>query len=191
MMLKLALLLVSTLMLNGCATVISATTGDEGVQENRGRRSIGAMFDDSSIETSVKVNLDAADERLKNSHINVVSYNGVVLLVGQVASQELKNLATRVANTPTRVKVVHNELEVAGATTLLARSNDALLIIGKARNIALYISQRMAAENCDAVIGFLADMDCVIADFLQSLIRKLTVFLFGFLQAQHIGLGGI
>jgi osmotically-inducible protein OsmY len=127
MMLRITLLFVSTLMLNGCASVISATTGDDGVQENRGRRSIGAMFDDSSIETGIKVNLDAADEGLKNAHINVVSFNGVVLLIGQVASQDLKNLATRVANTPTRVKVVHNELEVSGATTFLARSNDALL----------------------------------------------------------------
>ena len=126
-MLRITLLFVATLMLNGCASVISATTGDDGVQENRGRRSIGAMFDDSSIETGIKVNLDAADEGLKNAHINVVSFNGVVLLIGQVASQDLKNLATRVANTPTRVKVVHNELEVSGATTFLARSNDALL----------------------------------------------------------------
>ena len=57
----------------------------------------------------------------------MVSFNGVVLLVGQVPSQELKNLATRVANTPTRVKAVHNELEVAGVTTFLSRSNDAWL----------------------------------------------------------------
>ena len=126
-MLRIALLFLSMLALNGCATVISATTGDEGVQENRGRRSLGAMLDDSSIETSIKVNLDAADQRLKESHINVVSFNGVVLLVGQVASQELKNLATRVANSPSRVKIVHNELEIAGATTLLVRSSDALL----------------------------------------------------------------
>lgn len=126
-MLRIALLLVSMLALNGCATVISATTGDEGVQENRGRRSLGAMLDDSSIETSIKVNLDAADQRLKDSHINVVSYNGVVLLVGQVESQEMKNLATRVASSPSRVKIVHNELEIAGATTFLARSSDALL----------------------------------------------------------------
>lgn len=126
-MLRLALLLVSVLGLNGCATVISATTGDEGVAENRGKRSLGAVFDDSSIETGIKVNMDAADERLKNSHINVVSYNGVVLLVGQVESQELKNLATRVASSPSRVKIVHNELEVGPASSFLVRSGDALL----------------------------------------------------------------
>ena len=116
------------LLLNGCATVISATTGDDGVQEDKGRRSMGAMVDDSSIETSIKVNLNAADELLKKAHINVVSFNGTVLLVGQVPSQEVKNLATRVTRTSSsRVKEVYNELEVAGTTTFLSRSNDAWL----------------------------------------------------------------
>lgn len=126
-MLRIALFLASTLLLHGCASVISATTGTEGVAENRGKRTLGAVFDDSSIETGIKVNLAAADERLKNAHINVVSFNGVVLLVGQVDSQELKNTATRVANSPSRVKLVHNELEVGPPSSLLTRSADALL----------------------------------------------------------------
>lgn len=115
-------------LVNACATVISATTGDDGVQEDKGRRSMGAMVDDSSIETSIKVNLNAADEQLKKAHINVVSFNGTVLLVGQVPSQDVKNLATRVTRTSSsRVKEVYNELEVAGTTTFLSRSNDAWL----------------------------------------------------------------
>lgn len=114
--------------LNSCASVISATTGDEGIQEDRGRRSMGAVVDDNSIETTIKVNLNAADEQLKKAHINVVSFNGTVLMVGQVPSQEMKNLATRVARTSSsRVKEVYNELEVAGTTTFLSRSNDAWL----------------------------------------------------------------
>jgi osmotically-inducible protein OsmY len=126
-MFRLALLFSFVLLLGGCATVVSTATGDEGIQENRGVRSLGAMVDDSSIETTIKVNLRAADEALKNSHIGVTSFNGVVLLVGQVPSQELKNLATRVATSSSRVKTVHNELEVAGVTTFLSRSNDAWL----------------------------------------------------------------
>lgn len=120
-------LLFMLVLVQGCATVVSTTTGGEGVREDPGRRSVGTMIDDSSIETTVKVNIDAADPALKSSHINVVSFNGVVLLVGQVASQDLKNLATRVATSSTRVKTVHNELEIAGATTFLSRSNDAWL----------------------------------------------------------------
>jgi osmotically-inducible protein OsmY len=127
-LLRLGILLNVLLLLNSCASVISATTGDEGIEENRGRRSMGAMMDDSSIETTVKVNLNAADEQLKASHINVVSFNATVLMVGQVPSQEIKNLATRVArSSSSRVKEVYNELEVAGTTTFLSRSNDAWL----------------------------------------------------------------
>ena len=128
MMLRLGILFSMLCLLNSCATVISATTGDEGIQEDRGRRSVGALVDDNSIETTIKVNLTAADEQLKNSHINVVSFNGTVLLVGQVPSQDAKNLSTRVARTSSsRVKEVYNELEVAGSTTFLSRSNDAWL----------------------------------------------------------------
>jgi len=116
--------------ISSCASVISATTGNEGIQENRGSRSMGAVVDDNSIETVIKVNLNAADEQLKKAHINVVSFNGTVLLVGQVPSQDIKNLATRVARTSSsRVKEVYNELEVAGATTFLSRSNDAWLSV--------------------------------------------------------------
>ena len=126
--LRLGLLCSVLFLLDGCASVISATTGDDGVEENRGRRSMGAMVDDGSIETTIKVNLNAADEQLKNSHINVVSFNATVLLVGQVPSQDMKNLATRVArSSSSRVKEVYNELEVAGATTFLSRSNNAWL----------------------------------------------------------------
>ncbi len=125
---RLGLIFSFLFLLNGCASVISATTGDEGIQEDRGRRSMGAVVDDNSIETTIKVNLNAADEQLKKAHINVVSFNGTVLLVGQVPSQEMKNLATRVARTSSsRVKEVYNELEVAGTTTFLSRSNDAWL----------------------------------------------------------------
>jgi osmotically-inducible protein OsmY len=125
-MARLILLFSLLLSIQACSTVVSTATGGEGIQEDPGRRSVGTRIDDMSIETAIKVNLAAASEALKNSHINVVSFNGVVLMVGQVPSQELKNEATRVATTSrSQVKTVHNELEIAGATTFLSRSNDA------------------------------------------------------------------
>lgn len=118
-------LLFSSLLITSCSSIISATTGDDGFSENPSRRSLGTIFDDNGIETAVQVNLNAADEALKNSHIRVVSYDNRVLLVGQVPSQELKDLATRVAtSTSRRIETVHNELEIAGDTNFLARSSD-------------------------------------------------------------------
>ena len=114
-----------SLFATSCASIIS-TFSDEGIEEDPTKRSMGAAIDDSSIETVIKVNLNAADDGLKKSNISVTSYNGVVLLVGQVPSQDLKNLATRISTSSnSRVKTVHNELEGAGVTTFLSRSNDA------------------------------------------------------------------
>ncbi len=127
-LLRTGFVLCMLLLISSCASVISATSGDDGIEENRGRRSMGAVIDDGSIETTIKVNLNAADELLKKSNINVESFNGTVLLVGQVPSQDMKNLATRVArSSSSRVKEVYNELEVSGATTFLSRTNDAWL----------------------------------------------------------------
>ncbi|HSP30425.1 MAG TPA: BON domain-containing protein, partial [Halomonas sp.] len=55
------------------------------------------------------------------------SYNGVVLLAGQVPREELKELAEKVTKQVQRVKVVHNELTVGENLSLLARNNDALI----------------------------------------------------------------
>lgn len=118
-------LLCLTLTFTGCASVISTLNGNDSIQEDQGRRTTGSRIDDGSIETMVKVNLNAADDALRDSNIDVVSFNQTVLLVGQVPTQELKNLATRVATTSnSRVKTVYNELEVAGDTSFLSRTND-------------------------------------------------------------------
>lgn len=117
--------LCSTLAITACASVISTLNGNDSIQEDQGSRSTGSRIDDGAIETMIKVNLNAADDALRESNIDVVSFNQTVLLVGQVPNQELKNLATRVATTSnSRVKTVYNELEVAGDTSFLSRTND-------------------------------------------------------------------
>lgn len=118
-------LLCSTLLVTSCASIISTLNGNDSIQEDQGSRSTGSAIDDSTIETMIKVNLNAAEDALRESNIDVVSFNQTVLLVGQVPDQELKNLATRVATTSnSRVKTVYNELEVAGDTSFLSRTND-------------------------------------------------------------------
>ena len=71
------------------------------------------------------VNLKQADEGFKDSHLVVVSYNGSVLLAGQVPSNELRNLAPEVVRMVRNVKRIYNELQVAGNTSPIVRSNDA------------------------------------------------------------------
>ena len=108
-----------------CTTVLLQTTGEEGMVEDPTERTAGAVVEDQSIETKVAVNLKKLEPELKKANIAITSHNGVVLLVGQVGSKALKSSATRITSeSSTKIKRIHNELEVAGKTSLLSRSND-------------------------------------------------------------------
>ncbi len=108
-----------------CTTVLVGTTGDDGMQEDPGKRTAGAVLEDSSIETRIKVNLRVMEPEFKNAHFDVISHNGVVLLVGQVQSEQMKSRATEIAaDASTKIKRIHNELEVSGKIGFIARNND-------------------------------------------------------------------
>lgn len=108
-----------------CTTLLVETTGPEGLQEDPTVRSAGAVVEDGTIETRITVNLKSHDSRFRRAQFNVISHNGIVLLVGQVQSDDMRTIASQIASeASTKIKRVHNELEVAGRTTMLARTND-------------------------------------------------------------------
>ena len=124
--LKLVLVAVSIPLMTGCTTLLSEATGPEGIQENPGKRTTGARIEDQFIETKVAVNLKSQEPAFKNANFDVISHNSVVLLVGQIQSEQLKRRATEIASqASSKIKRIHNEMEVIGKTGLLSRSNDA------------------------------------------------------------------
>lgn len=113
------------LLTTSCTTILVETTGDQGLSEDPTARTTGARVEDQSIETRVIVNMKSQEPEFRKANFDAISHNGVVLLVGQVGSNELKNKASEIASqASTKIKRIHNELEVAGKTGLLARSND-------------------------------------------------------------------
>ncbi|MDT8896362.1 BON domain-containing protein [Halomonas sp. I1] len=103
-----ALTLICLLALAGCSTMTSGP-----VNEHYGQRTEGTKVEDSNIEDKISRNLGATDARLDDARINVDTFNGVVLLTGQVPSQELKGMAVHVAEQVRNVRKVHNELTIA------------------------------------------------------------------------------
>lgn len=116
-----------TMALGGCSSFVSATR-DKPIDDDKGTRTLGSKIDDSLIETKVAVNVAKADPDLdRNSHVVVISYNGVVLLAGQTPRTDLKNKAEQAAKEVQKVKTVHNELQILQPSSLAARSNDTWL----------------------------------------------------------------
>ncbi|MDG1024680.1 MAG: BON domain-containing protein [Gammaproteobacteria bacterium] len=148
-----SLLLLTLLFITSCTTILVETTDDRGISEDPTERTAGARVEDQSIETKVIVNMKSQEPAFRKANFNVTSHNGVVLLIGQVASNDLKNKASEIASkASTKIKRIHNELEVAGKTGLLARSNDSW-IATKVRTILLTNNEvpsgqvRVIAEN--------------------------------------------
>ena len=119
------ILLASTLA-SGCTSIIHATT-DEPFQPDPSETPVGTDINDWQLETMIGVNIKKAHPSLEKSHINVNAYNGVVLLTGEVPSNELRSLAGQTARDLRGVRQVYNELQTAGTTSFISRTNDTWL----------------------------------------------------------------
>lgn len=120
-----SLIFLTLLMINiqGCSSFLSAVTADP-IEDEGDERTTGSTLDDEMIEIKALVNIDKADEELAHAHIVAVSFNGVVLLAGQVNTAEQRLLAEQTVDKISKVRRIHNEITVSGATSMVARSND-------------------------------------------------------------------
>jgi len=85
------------------------------------------MVDDTVSASMVKRQIRSSDPGFADAHLTTVRYNGVVLLLGQVASETLKSKASSSAERIGKVRKVHNELQVGSPISYVARANDNLL----------------------------------------------------------------
>lgn len=108
---------------SGCSAVIDATK-KEPIHETPTSRTTGSLIDDELIEVKALVNIGKASEALRNSHVSVTSYNGVVLLTGQVPDENSRSLAESVVREIRKVRIIHNELAISGPTSHIVRTND-------------------------------------------------------------------
>jgi len=118
-----SLALCSFLILTGCGSLL-ASMESNSIEDDPGERTMGQQIEDESIETKAMVNIRAADDRFDNAHLVIVSFNGYVLLAGQVSNQELKSKATAVAREVRGVRRIYNELEVASPSSAMTRTSD-------------------------------------------------------------------
>ena len=109
--------------LSGCGHMLASMEANT-IEEDHGERTWGRMLEDDSIETKARVNIHAADEAFDEAHLNIVSFNGYVLLAGQVQSEALKSKATDVVREIRGVRRIYNELEVAAPSSGMTRSSD-------------------------------------------------------------------
>lgn len=121
----LAITLVTTL-LGGCAAVVvtGAATGANAVHD---RRTVGAFIDDEGIELKVRLAVTEDKQLFSEVHVNIISVNGVVLLVGQAPTEELRMKIVDITKAVEKVRVVHDEMTIAAPNSYMVRSSDSLI----------------------------------------------------------------
>jgi len=118
-----AALLVSAL--GGCAPIVMGGAAVSGVLFASDRRTSGTVVDDQGIELKAGPRIrEAVGER---GHINVTSFNRVLLLTGEVPTEADKAAVAAALTKLENVKGLLDELAVAPSSSLLDRSNDALI----------------------------------------------------------------
>jgi osmotically-inducible protein OsmY len=96
----------------------------DSIEDHPKERTVAQVIEDNNIETKITVNLHAENEAYDDAHLIVVSYNGYVLLAGQVNDEPLKAGATEVARKVKGVRRIYNELEIGPPTSAIQRSKD-------------------------------------------------------------------
>jgi osmotically-inducible protein OsmY len=89
------------------------------------RRSSGILLEDQVIERKIGNRVQETYE--DQVRISVTSFNRVVLLVGQVPSQAIKDDIGSMALETQNVRDVQNEITIAGASSFVSRTGDAML----------------------------------------------------------------
>ena len=156
----LALIMAASMLLSGCVPIVigAAVAGTALVVADR--RSVGAQADDEAIELKIQNNIGGTfGDRV---HVNATSYNGIVLLTGEVPTAELKAQVEQIARTTPKVRRVDDELAVGAVTTIGARSNDS------------YITSKVKAR--------LVETNKVPANLVKVVTERQIVYLMGILS---------
>lgn len=119
-----ALAIASLASLQGCIALVGAGAVAGGLSLND-RRTGGTQIEDQAIELKSGGRLrEAIGEK---GHINVTSYNRIVLLSGEVPSDADKAAAEKAVAGIEGVTNVVNELEIGANSTISTRSSDTVI----------------------------------------------------------------
>lgn len=112
-------------LLTGCPMYSVSTASGSNSYISEDRRTSGIFIEDEGIELKASRRIH---QQFGNSvHINVTSYNRIVLLTGEAPTEAVKTNIERLIMGVENVRRIHNEIAIAANTALSSRSSDTLL----------------------------------------------------------------
>ncbi len=121
----LAMLLITPFLISCLPMFAIGTAAGTGTYISEDRRTSGMFIEDEGIElkSARRIHQQYGD----SVHINITSFNRIVLLTGEVPTAAAKADIEKLIMGVDNVRRIHNELAVAGNSSLASRSNDVLI----------------------------------------------------------------
>ena len=146
--LKIASVLMLASAIQGCAVVtVAAITA--GATMATDRRSFGNQIDDQSIEFNAHNDLAKQKSLTDNTNLHIVSVNGSVLVVGQVPTTFLRDLAIKTVTKVQGINQIHNQIRIGSNTSITTQTND-IWLTSKVKS-ALFSSDKINAKDIKVI----------------------------------------
>ncbi|MEJ2761513.1 MAG: BON domain-containing protein [Gammaproteobacteria bacterium] len=123
---RVCLLLLALPLLGGCvAAAVTATAAGAAVAVDK--RTTGTMIDDEGIELKAMNTISKNKELADSTHINVISYNNRVLVIGEAPTEEMRQQVIDIVRGIPKVTHVYDEITIAAPSSFMSRSSDTVI----------------------------------------------------------------
>lgn len=119
-------ILLSLFILQGCASGLIVAAGT-AVAVSSDERTLSQQIEDDRLSVKAIDAVVGSDVYNKNMHINIVTNNSYLLLIGQVDSQSSSNKIEEVLINVTGIKGVYNQLRVGQTIGIVRQTQDSWL----------------------------------------------------------------
>lgn len=126
---KLILISLIPILLSGCTAAVVGAGAVAGTTASvaHDRRTTGTFIEDQAIELKAIKSFFSDKEIHDSSHINVTSYNTVVLITGETPSEDIRQRIVNIVKTIPKVTHVYDELTIAAPSSWTSRGSDSLI----------------------------------------------------------------
>lgn len=131
--------------LQGCITAAVVSSAAVATKVATDPRSAGRQLDDETLEEKVAYNLNQDAQLKEEARVNVVAYNGKVLLIGQAPNDAAKEQARNISAGVEGVSNVYDEIRVGEKIGVMQIGKDSL-ITAKIKSHLLANSEVKATE---------------------------------------------
>ena len=172
--------------LSGCVTALVAGAAITTIDILHDRRTAGEYIDDAAIELTA-FNITRGNKEISSqAHIKTQSWNGILLVTGEVDNEEIKHVFLPKLSNIQGVRQVVDETTVIGKSKLLTRANDSwiatrvksLLVLktGLTANRIKIVTTRRSVYLMGIVTQKEADRATELARTIKGVVRVVKVF---------------